>query len=85
MLSWIFMLAIAGISAYWAKVKGYNPYAWFFGGSLIGLIVLAFWPNIADVAEEKKDKLATRGNVIAICMAVAFFTWGFAQGFLANQ
>lgn len=79
------MLAIAGISAYWGKVKGYNPIAWFCGGSLLGLIVLAFLPNISDVAEDKKDKLTTRGNVIAICMAVAFFTWGFAIGFSQNQ
>ncbi len=84
-MTWIFMFAIAGLSAYWAKTKGYNPIAWFCGGSVLGLIVLAFLPNINDVAEDKKDKLATRGNVIAICMAVALFTWGFAMGLNQNQ
>lgn len=74
------MIAIAGISAYWGKVKGYNPIAWFCGGSLLGLIVLAFLPNINDVTEDKKVALTNRGNTIAICMAVAMFTWGFVQG-----
>jgi hypothetical protein len=81
-LSWIIMLAIAVGCSYWANLKGYSRWIWFFASSWIALIVIACMPKIDDLEESKKEKQRSIGNTIGIVMLVASFTWGFAQGFL---
>ena len=75
----IALLGIAALNAYWAKIKGYGALPWFLGGSVFGLVVMAFLPNIKDVIDDKKIAATNRGNTIGYCMAVASFVWGFAQ------
>jgi len=83
-ISWIVMLAIAGLSGWFATKKGYNFWPWCLGGSLISLIVMAFLPNEKDMVEDKKVQLLNRGNTIGWCLFVASFIWGFAEGFLSK-
>jgi hypothetical protein len=79
-LSLVLILLIAFGCGKWADRKGYSFWAWFFGGSLLGAIVLFFMPNVNDLEEDKRAKQINTGNTAGIVLAVASFVWGFAQG-----
>ena len=79
-LAWVLILLIAYGCGTWANRKGYNFWAWFFGGSLLGAIVLLFMPNVNDLEEDKRAKQINTGNTTGIILAVASFVWGLAQG-----
>ncbi len=79
-LSLVLILLIAFGCGKWADRKGYSFWAWFFGGSLLGAIVLLFMPNVNDLEEDKRAKQINTGNTAGIVLAVASFVWGFAQG-----
>lgn len=79
-ITWVLLIAIAYGCGKWADSKGYSFWAWFFGGSAIGAIVIACLPKISDLEEEKRDKQINTGNTIGIVLAVASFVWGFARG-----
>jgi 4-hydroxybenzoate polyprenyltransferase len=84
-ISVIVMLALAGLSGWYATKKGYNFWPWFLGGSLISIIIMLFLPNENDMAEDKKAQLLNRGNTIGWCLFAVLFTWGFVQGFLGSK
>jgi ethanolamine transporter EutH len=84
-LSWLFILVIGYLCGKWASKKGYNFWAWFFGGSLLGAITLFFMPNVNDLVEEKRAKQINTGNTAGIILAVASLVWGFAQGFYGSK
>jgi hypothetical protein len=84
-LTWVLILLIAYGCGVWASRKGYNFWAWFFGGSLLGAIALLFMPNVNDLEEEKRAKQINTGNTAGIILAVASFVWGFAQGFYGSK
>lgn len=71
---------MAILSGFVAQSKGYNFWAWFFAGGLIGLVVLLCLPNVNDTTEDRKAAISNRGNTIGIVIAVASFVWGFASG-----
>lgn len=79
-LTWVLILLIAYGCGRWADKKGYSFWAWFFGGSFLGAIVLLCMPNVNDLEEEKRAKQINTGNTAGIVLAVASFVWGFAQG-----
>lgn len=79
-LTWVLILLIAYGCGTWANRKGYNFWAWFFGGSLLGAIVLLFMPNVNDLEEDKRPKQINTGNTAGIILSVASFVWGLAQG-----
>ena len=78
-LSWLFVLAVGFLCGNWASKKGYNFWAWFFGGSVLGAIVIACLPNVNDMEESKRNKQITVGNTIGIVMAVFAFFVGFVS------
>ena len=77
-LTWIILIGIGYLCGKWAQKKGYNFWAFFCAGGLIGAISLLFLPDIKDVAEENKVSAINKGNTIGIVIAVASFVWGFA-------
>jgi hypothetical protein len=79
-LTIILLIAMAFLAGYVAQNKGYNFWAWFFSGGLIGLIVLLCLPNVNDTTEDKKAVILNRGNTIGIVIAVGSFVWGLASG-----
>jgi hypothetical protein len=81
-ITWLFLIAFAFGCSYWGGIKGYSKWVWFFAGSFVGLIVIACLPKVSDLEESKRDKQINLGNTIGIIMAVASFTWGFAQGLM---
>jgi len=55
----LFWMALGGVSAYYAKERGRNPYVWFFVGlifGILGLILLFILPKrgIQDFAKKKE-------------------------------
>jgi hypothetical protein len=76
-LSWLFILVIGYLCGKWASKKGYNFWAWFFGGSVLGAVVIACLPNVNDMEESKREKQVLVGNTIGIVMAVIAFLLGF--------
>lgn len=75
--SWLFILVIGYLCGKWASKKGYNFWAWFFGGSVLGAVVIACLPNVNDMEESKREKQVIIGNTIGIVMAVIAFFLGF--------
>jgi len=60
------------IAGFFAKRKGYRFWLWFFAMSLLGLVLLAFLPdlNLPEIPPEKKEKLRKDGNTDAIILLV---------------
>jgi hypothetical protein len=84
-LTWVLILLIAYGCGRWADKKGYSFWAWFFGGSFLGAIVLLCMPNVNDLEEEKRAKQINTGNTAGIILAVASFVWGLAQGIYGSK
>ena len=80
-LSWLFILVIGYLCVKWASKKGYNFWAWFFGGSVLGAVVVACLPDVNKLEESKREKQAYIGNTIGIVMAVFAFFLGFMTSF----
>ena len=76
-LSWLFILVIGYLCGKWASKKGYNFWAWFFGGSVLGAVVVACLPDVNKLEESKREKQVYIGNTIGIVMAVFAFYLGF--------
>jgi accessory gene regulator protein AgrB len=59
------------ITAYFAQRKGYNPLCWILSGGLIGLAVVAFLPNVNQMASDEETQKAKlkKGNTIGIVMS----------------
>lgn len=83
-VEWILLLIIAAISGWLAHKKGYNFWPWLLGGSLVSIFALLFLPSVDNMAEDKKEKLISRGNTIGWCFFVGTFVWGFAEGFFGK-
>jgi uncharacterized membrane protein len=60
--------------------RGYNFFAWFLAGGLIGFIVLACLPDAHEVktAMEPEEvlRLKRRGNIIGLLLALGSFVLG---------
>ncbi len=80
-LSWLFILVIGYLCGKWASKKGYNFWAWFFGGSVLGAVVIACLPDVNKFEESKREKQVYIGNTIGIVMAVIAFFLGFMTNF----
>jgi Na+/proline symporter len=80
-LSWLFILVIGYLCGKWASKKGYNFWAWFFGGSVLGAVVIACLPDVNKLEESKREKQVYIGNTIGIVMAVIAFFLGFMTNF----
>ena len=83
-MGFVLIAVICGVTALLAARKGYNPIIWFFAGGIIGLLVLAFLPNVKDggfSGEELQQKLKT-GNIaggIIAAIAIAFMIVGLVS------
>lgn len=59
------------ITSLLARRKGYNPLCWFFAGSVVGLLVLAFRPftNDGGLNDEERTMLQRKGNQIGLVVS----------------
>ena len=66
----LFKMALLGtVTAVLAKRKGYNGTAWFIGGGIIPIIVLAFLPLVKKGEPETEQQQLT-GNFVGLFFAV---------------
>jgi len=57
---WIVLIVpviLAGLNAWLAHLKGYNPFCWFLAGGVLGLVLLSCLPFV-----EQEDKAGTGGR-----------------------
>jgi uncharacterized membrane protein YdcZ (DUF606 family) len=60
----LIIIIFGAINAFIAKVKGFNPFLWFFTAGFLGLIVVVFLPSAKKAEEdpEEYDHRKTRAN-----------------------
>lgn len=69
-------LAVAGATAHTANKKGYNPIVWFFGGGLLGLIILSILPDTHKdkfTEEAKKTRRIIGNSIGGVLAALSLF------------
>jgi hypothetical protein len=76
-LTWVLILLIAYGCGTWGSRKGYSFWAWFFGGSVLGAVVVACLPDVNKFEESKREKQVYIGNTVGIVMAVVAFFLGY--------
>ena len=68
----IFTVIFALITGGLAARKGYNFFAWFLSGGLVGLVALAFLQNARPPETANRAEKLKRGNIIgAVISAIA--------------
>ena len=66
----IFAAILALITGGLASRKGYNFFAWFLSGGLVGLVALAFLADVRPPETENRAEKLKRGNIIGALISV---------------
>ena len=75
---YFFPLLLHTVTAFLAARKGYNLIYWFFGGGILGLLVLAFRPfanGKGRLSPHEAHLQRDSGNRIGIALAAANILW----------
>ncbi len=69
----LFPIIVGLITSICAHLKGYNPFLWFLGGGIIGLLILAFLPYVngkSQLSEEQRLEKKKLGNIIGSILSL---------------
>ena len=65
----IIVVVAGGVNALIAKLKGFNPFLWFFTAGLLGLILVVLLPSAKKVEKgtEEYNQRRARANWLGLC------------------